>query len=85
MIDPFAFPANGDLAGLPPVYVLNAEFDTLRLSGEDFAVRLAAAGGKVQCECLQATVHGFLNTPQKERSADGIARIVRWLKSAKPR
>jgi acetyl esterase/lipase len=41
LTDPYAFPANGDVSGLPRTFILNCENDTLRSSGEAYARQLA--------------------------------------------
>ncbi|MEX5632639.1 alpha/beta hydrolase [Parafrankia sp. FMc2] len=81
LADPYAFPANGDAAGQPPVYLLNSDTDFLRASGEAYAAQLATAGVPVRVEFEPGSLHGHLNepfTPAAERSLD---RITAWLTS----
>lgn len=77
--DPDAFPANGVLTGLPPTYIVNAEHDTLRASGEAFAAGLATAGGRVTVETEPGTAHGHINDPSLPAAHRTIDRLVRWL------
>ena len=44
LADPYAFAANGDVSGQPPVLILNSEADELRASGE--CVRRRPRGGR---------------------------------------
>lgn len=77
--DPYAFAANGDVAGQPPVFILNSEIDTLRASGEAYACQLEAAGVAVTVEHEPGTEHGHLNEPSSPASARSIERIVGWI------
>lgn len=76
--DPYAFPANGDLGGQPPVYVMNCEYDSLRASGLAYAIQLANAGVIVREETLASTQHGALNRPGDVglRALDGITSWI---------
>jgi len=63
--DPYAFPANGDLAGLPPTLVITEEFDTIRTSGEDFAALLRAAGVPAVVRLMPGAAHSSLGRPSE--------------------
>jgi len=76
---PYAFPAHGDLAGLPPTLIVNAEVDDLRPSGEDFAARLAKAGVDTAVVCAPGTWHGYLNDFSHEAAAQTVARFTGWI------
>ena len=79
--DGYAFGANAVLEGLCPTLVINAEYDDLRSSGEDFVARLALAGVDVRQVTAAGMLHGFLNTrPDIEpvgRALDLMAEVVR--------
>ena len=81
MADPYAFPANAALGGLPPSFILNAEFDGLRASADAFAVQLAAAGVPVRVEFEPGARHGQLNEPMTDAGQRSLARIAGWLLS----
>jgi acetyl esterase/lipase len=69
------------LDGLCPVVVLNAEFDDLRPSGEEFAAQLARASVDVEHVLIRGLPHGFLNQPAAalqpvDRALDHMADVV---------
>jgi acetyl esterase len=60
-LDPRASPLLGELAGLPPTYVVTAGFDPLRDEGEAYAHALETAGVEVTLRRETDLVHGFVN------------------------
>jgi acetyl esterase/lipase len=74
-----AFPGGGELAGLPPTLVLDADRDSLAASGEAFAAELAAAGVEVEHRIVPGTRHGFLNRPERPPFRLGIDAVTGWL------
>jgi acetyl esterase len=59
--DGYAMPGNAVLEGLPPVLLINSEYDDLRASAEVFAGQLAVAGVDVRQVMARGMLHGFLN------------------------
>ena len=77
--DDYAFPGNGDVSRLPPVFILNSERDTLRSSGERFGEQLSEAGVRVRVEYEPGTLHGHLNQAGEPAAMRSIERMVAWL------
>jgi len=71
-----------DLAGLAPVFLLTAEYDTLRDEGEAYARRLIEAGNSVQVRRYLGAIHGFFTMPGTLRIAcealNDVAAFVRF-------
>lgn len=82
--DPIAFPASGYLGGLPPTYIINAEADDLRSSGEAFAAMLRTAGVPVRVEYEPGTVHGYLDKPEEPAATRTVERLRTWFEGAPP-
>jgi acetyl esterase len=79
MSDPRAFPGGADLSKFPRTMILNAEFDSLRASGDQFASELAEHGVPIDNDYLPGTRHGFLNRPSSPEMTAGLDRIASWL------
>ncbi|MBT0768715.1 alpha/beta hydrolase fold domain-containing protein [Kineosporia sp. J2-2] len=79
--EPYAFPGGHDLTGLPPVFIVNSDADTLRASGQQFAAELALAGTDVTVVREKGTQHGHLNLPDDPAATRSIARMATWLLS----
>jgi acetyl esterase len=80
--DPRAIPAlYEDYSGLPPALIITAGFDPLRDEGADYAETLRAAGVAVEYQCVEGTIHGFMNMGRVLRGAHGRARkrLAAWL------
>lgn len=73
------FPGDQELTGLPPTLLVDAEHDTLRMSGQKFAAQLAAAGVATTSTMIPGTIHGFLNKPSRPGFDVAITRIATWL------
>lgn len=59
--DPYLFPLHAqDFAGLPPTFVMTAEFDPLRDGGVAYVERLAQQGVPVEHLHVADQMHGFL-------------------------
>lgn len=70
-----------DVSGLPPTFLLTAEFDPLRDEGEDYAAKLTKAGVNVTLRRYDGMIHGFLQLSAMVSAATtAIEDIATWLK-----
>jgi acetyl esterase/lipase len=77
---PYAMPALGELAGLPPTLIINCEYDGLRASGEAYGTALAEAGVRVEVVCAPAVMHGHLNHPWLPAAQSSLATMAEWVR-----
>lgn len=82
--DPLASPLHaGRFDGLPPAFVLTAEFDPLRDEGEAYAARLRAAGVPVELRRYDGMIHGFVPMlGALARAREAVADMGRALHTA---
>ena len=73
-----------DVAGFPPVLMVNGEADELRVSGEVFGATLAAASVPVEVVTEPGTEHGHLNRPDEPAASVTVDRVVRWIDALAP-
>lgn len=77
----YAFPGGHALAGLSPTFLLNADTDSLRASGDQFGAELVASGVDVLVVREPGTQHGHLDNPALPAAARSIERMATWLTS----
>lgn len=68
-----------DVAGFPPVLMVNGEADELRVSGEAFATTLTDASVPVEVVTEPGTEHGHLNRPGEPAASVTVDRVIDWL------
>ncbi len=77
-----------ELKGLPPAFIMTAEYDVLRDEAETYGKRLAAAGVKVWIKRYQGVTHGFVRMQNMldiaRRAMDDIAAILETVIGKKP-
>ena len=80
--DPRASPAlAADHAGLPPAFVVSAEIDPLRDSGEHYAGVLARAGVLTALKRYNGVFHGFFTMgPEMGKTREAVADAARFLR-----
>lgn len=77
--DVYAVPGRAtsdELAGFPPVLMVNSDTDELRVSGEAFAAALRDAGVDVTAVTEPGTQHGHLNRPEEAAASVSIGRFA---------
>ncbi len=78
MSEAHAFPGGHSLRVFPPTLMIDADRDSMRASGGQFALELSAAGIATDYHLLPETFHAFLNRPHEPSFADGLSLIIEW-------
>jgi acetyl esterase len=76
--EPFAFAGGHPLHTFPPTLLIDAESDSMRASGEQFATELTAANVPVEYHVPPGTAHAFLNRPLDPGFSVALRLIIGW-------
>jgi acetyl esterase/lipase len=77
--NPYAYAGHAQLAGMPPIFILNSECDEHRYSGEEFARQAIDAGVAIAVSYEPGSRHGHLDRPHTPEAQRSIARIAHWM------
>jgi acetyl esterase/lipase len=76
-VSPYAAPALADHQGLPPAYILTAEFDPLRDEGIEYGLSLLKAGIPVEIHQVPGAYHAFdVVAPSSEIARRAISEQI---------
>ncbi|MDJ0337144.1 alpha/beta hydrolase [Cryobacterium sp. PH31-O1] len=78
MLEAHAFPGGHPLHDFPPTLMIDADRDSMRASGGQFARELQTAGIAATYHVLPDSLHAFLNRPNEPGFADGLELIIGW-------
>lgn len=77
--NPLVSPYLADVTGLPPAFVLTAEFDPLRDEGRDYAKKLQQAGVSTEHHDVLGVVHEFFGLSGVVKPAkDSLKQVADW-------
>ena len=81
-VNPYAAPLRAtELSGLPPAYILTAEYDVLRDEAESYGEKLQAAGVKATTSRYDGVIHGFLRRhmffDRGKAALDEVSKVLR--------
>lgn len=81
--DPLFNLGRAELAGLPPMRLVTAEFDPLRDEGEAFAEAVEATGGRCEVRRFPRVIHGFAAIPPlTAQSVEAVRFLAEGLRSS---
>ncbi|WP_459982754.1 alpha/beta hydrolase [Nocardioides sp. AN3] len=81
-VEDYASPLNAAVEGLPPTFVLTAEYDPIGIGGHAMADKLAAGGVKTLHRQYDGMIHGFAQFPSLFEDAKvAIADVADYLRA----
>lgn len=78
----YASPLDADLAGLPPTFVLTAEYDPLAIAGNALVDKLLADGVRTDHREYEGMIHGFVQFPDLfDTATTAVTDVAEFLRS----